>query len=166
MLDETVKVADDFLPARRTDRILIGKRTGFAFYRDHRLDRKILIGAYEGNSRVNNYYDGPFDQLPDNFIEGDTFRDMLIQVEPGLKGQIDRFGGSPDGSQRYMIAPYFYYARESDLDAFHRCATSKTVAPAAYYNCFVIGEDDQRANRPVPLALKNAARPGRPARRR
>ena len=36
-------------PARcgpeRTDRILIGKRTGFAFYRDHLLDRKILIGV-------------------------------------------------------------------------------------------------------------------------
>jgi hypothetical protein len=162
VLDETVTVADEIVPARRTDRILIGKRTGFAFYRDHKLDRKILIGVFEGNSRLNTYFDGPFDQLPDNFIEGDTFRDMLLAVEPGLKGQIDRFGGSPDGSQRYMIAPYFYYARESDLTAFHTCATSKAVAPDAYYNCFVIDEASQRANRAVPLALKKA----RPAQRR
>src|SRR6266581_6332496 len=58
ILDETVKVADEFMPTRQTDRLLIGKRTGFAFYRDHRLDRKILIGAYELNSTVNNYFDG------------------------------------------------------------------------------------------------------------
>jgi len=69
ILDETVKVADELFPSRRTDRILIGKRTGFAYYRDHKLDRKILIGVFEGNSRVNNYFDGPFDQLPDNFVE-------------------------------------------------------------------------------------------------
>jgi hypothetical protein len=31
-----------------------------------------MIGAFEGNMRANNYFDGPFDQLPDNFIEGET----------------------------------------------------------------------------------------------
>ncbi len=35
----------------KSDRILIGKRTGFAFYRDHHVERKILIGVFEGNSR-------------------------------------------------------------------------------------------------------------------
>ena len=42
LLDETVKVADDLYAASGTDRILIGRRTGFAFYRDHHVDRKIL----------------------------------------------------------------------------------------------------------------------------
>ena len=64
------------------------------YYRDHRLDRKILIGVYEENVRVNNYFDGPFDQLPDNFIEGETLRNAILKVQPNLKGKIDRFGGT------------------------------------------------------------------------
>ena len=36
------------------------------------------------NSEVNNYFDGPFDQLPDNFMEGEAFREMLLKVEPSL----------------------------------------------------------------------------------
>lgn len=158
VLDETIRVVDDFFPSRRTDRIVIGKRTGYAFYRDHKLERKILIGVYDGNSRVNNYFDGPFDQLPDNFIEGDTFRDMLIAVEPALKGKIDRFGGSPDGSQRYMIAPYYYYQSQEDLDPFDRCATDRRVPAQSYYFCFIVDEDSQRANEPLPYALKQLAR--------
>src|SRR5262249_38897886 len=80
ILDETVKVADEFFESRRTNRILIGKRTGFAFYRDRRLERKILVGVYEGNYRLNTYFDGPFDQLPDNFIEGETLRQAILEV--------------------------------------------------------------------------------------
>jgi len=41
ILDETVKSSDELIPVRRTDRVLIGKRTGFAYYRDHLLERKI-----------------------------------------------------------------------------------------------------------------------------
>lgn len=84
ILDETKGVAEMFVPAPRTDRILIGKRTGFAFYRDHHLDRKILIGVYEGNMRANTYFDGPFDQLPDAFVKGDTLRNAILDVEPKL----------------------------------------------------------------------------------
>ena len=135
VLDETIKVADQFFPSERTDRILIGKRTGFAFYRDHRLDRKIMIGAYEGNMRLNNYFDGPFDQLPDNFIEGEVLRDAILQVEPDLKGQIDRFGSSPDGEVRFMISPYLPYKKIADLNVFHRCATGRLKSPT-YYECF------------------------------
>jgi hypothetical protein len=143
------------VPLKRSDRILLGKRTGFAFYRDHHRDRRILIGVYQGNSRVNNYFDGPFDQLPDNFIAGDTLRNMLIAVEPRLKDEIDRFGGSPDGSERYMIAPYMYYGRESDLYVFHRCATSKRVAPTDYYRCFVLDPDGGSEPGSLPLALQS-----------
>ena len=66
LLDETVKVADDFFPVKYSERVLVGKRTGFAFYND--TPRRILIGTFERNSQLNTYFDGPFDQLPDNFI--------------------------------------------------------------------------------------------------
>jgi hypothetical protein len=86
ILDETERVADLFFPSKKSERILIGKRTGFAFYKDHRLDRKILIGAFEGNIRANNYFDGPFDQLPDNFIEGEALRSAILSVPPAAQG--------------------------------------------------------------------------------
>lgn len=155
VLDETVDVADRFSPAVATDRILIGHRTGFAFYRDRRLDRKILIGVFEGNARVNNYLDGPFDQLPDNFIEGDTLRDIILEIDPSLKGKIDRLGGSPDGADRFLIAPYMHYRQEDDLLVFDRCATSKAIDPKLYYACFVVDPDAEDA---VPKALKGPAR--------
>ena len=139
VLDETVPVADEFFSPLRTDRILIGRRTGFAFYRDHRLDRKILIGVYEGNMRLNTYFDGPFDQLPDNFIEGETLRKAILEVQPTLKGHIDRFGSDPGGEVRFMIAPYLPYSKVDDLYAFDRCAVAKIHAPS-YYNCFVFGK--------------------------
>ncbi len=143
ILDETVTVSDELMPASSTDRILIGRRTGFAFYRDHRLDRKILVGIFEGNSRSNNYYDGPFDQLPDNFIHDNSLRDAILAVEPELKGKIDRYGIAPDAASRYMIGPYLHYRSEEELDLFHECATSKLIAADQYYNCFVIDESSE-----------------------
>jgi hypothetical protein len=163
ILDETIKVADDFARNPRTDRILTGKRSGFVFYRDHRLDRKILIGVYEENVRVNNYFDGPFDQLPDNFIEGETLRNAILKVEPKLKGQIDRFGGSPDGEVRYAISPYKQYKEERELDTVHRCASRKQAAPAAYYRCFILDRSPQDfGSRPAQTRPANVGKKSKP----
>src|SRR6202008_2567057 len=101
-----------------SDRILVGKRTGFAFYRDHLRDRKILIGAYKPNMLTNTWFDGPFDQLPDNFIQGEALRDAFVANDPGLKGRIDRFGAFPGGEERMAIDPYLPYSAVSDLSIF------------------------------------------------
>ncbi len=143
VLDETIEVADQFKRAASSDRILIGQRTGFAFYVDKELKRKILIGVFEANARINNYFDGPFDQLPDNFIKGEELRTAILAVEPSLKGQIDRYGISPGGEDRYMISPYRYYRTEADLMVFDTCATSKELARALYEACFVFDGDDE-----------------------
>jgi len=144
ILDEAVVVMDDFASSGLTNRIIIGKRTGFAFYRDHQLDRKILIGVFEGNRRANNYFDGPFDQLPDNFIEGETLREIILEVEPSLKGQIDRLGRSLDYTWRYTIDPYLHYRKEDDLYIIHMCVTSKRFQPSLYYKCFA--DDHSRSD--------------------
>jgi len=137
LLDETVPVADELNRIKSTDRILLGTRTGFAYYRDLKRERKILIGVYEGNTLANNYFDGPFDQLPDNFIEGDDLLKAILDVAPNLKGTIDRFGGSFDGSERFLIAPYMAYQREEDLFEIHRCATGAKGNTPRYYECFL-----------------------------
>ena len=148
ILDETKAVADMFVRTSWTDRILIGKRTGFAFYRDHHRDRKILIGVYESNMRANTYFDGPFDQLPDAFVKGETLRDAILDVEPKLRGHIDRFGSEPGGEVRYMIAPYLPYRSVDDLYAYHRCASGQ-IHSANYYDCFVFEKLVGAAVRPA-----------------
>ena len=140
VLNESGAVPEQFFSPGKRERILVGKRTGFAFYKDHRMNRKILIGAFEGNMRANNYFDGPFDQLPDNFIEGEALRDAILAVRPQLKGQIDRFGASPDGSIRFDIGPYLPYNDVRDLNRIDACAVKKQKRPD-YYRCFVADDE-------------------------
>lgn len=137
ILDETAPVPDDLHRIKSTDRILLGTRTGFAYYRDIKRERKILVGVYLGNTLANNYFDGPFDQLPDNFIEGDDLLKAILEVAPNLKGTIDRFGGSFDGSERFLIAPYMSYSREEDLFAIQRCVNGPQGKGPRYYECFL-----------------------------
>lgn len=157
ILDETVSVTEEFVPSRKTDRIVIGRRTAFAFYRDMRLDRKILIGVFEGNRRANNYFDGPFDQRPDNFIEADQLRDLIYEVEPGLKGRIDRLGRSEDYTRSYAIVPYIHYRTEDDLYVIHKCVTSTLFPASFYYNCFVVERSPSEV-RPVRRPSRRVVR--------
>ena len=161
VLDETEGVDDQFESSVHTDRILIGRRTGFAYYRDHRAARKILIGVHESNARVNNYFDGPFDQLPDNFIEGESLRSAILEVEPSLAGQIDRYGAAADGSSRYMIAPYRHYTYEDELLYFHNCATWPKLKAEVYPACFVYIETP-----PATAKKTTAKKTPRPAKKR
>lgn len=152
LLDGTAPAADAFVPLKKSEPILIGKRTGFAFYQFE--GRKILIGANRRQSRLNTYYDGPFDQLPENFIEGDALRDAIVSSDPSVKGRIDRLGNFSDGSGRFLIHPYMLYGEPAELAVFHRCATSRAVPPSDRPRCFVIDDDEAERRHPRPLALK------------
>lgn len=152
VLDETIQLADTFVRAPvGHGRILIGKRTGFAVYRDRRRDRKILIGVYRGNVSANNYLDGPFDQMPDNFIEGDSFQRAILSIEPELKGRINRYGSFADGA-RFAIVPYMEYRTPRDLEVFDRCATSPRVPAQAYEACLSLPLEGRHDPRARPLA--------------
>jgi hypothetical protein len=153
ILDETVTPADTFISADVGDgRIMIGRRTGFALYRDGRRDRKILIGVNDANVLANNYFDGPFDQMPDNFIVDDSLRQALLAVEPSFKGKIDRYGSLSDGA-RLVIAPYMQYSRPADLAIFHRCAINPRVPVDSYYRCFALALEGDHGPKARPLAL-------------
>lgn len=136
ILNDSEKTPDILTPSKNNEHIFIGERTGFAFYKDDYLDRLILIGIYEGNSMVNNYFDGPFDQLPDNFIKGNSLQKAFIDQSPELKGKIDRYGNSNGGKTRAMIAPYIHYAYEYQLNAFTDCMKNAADDKGRYYSCF------------------------------
>lgn len=135
IIDESIPLPEETFPARTKSRISIGRRTGFAYFRDLKLPRQILVGVYEDNLLLNSYYDGPFDQLPDNFIEGETLRSAILAASPQLKDKIDRFGRALDRNIRYAIKPYLAYVELSDLDPLERCAGERE-ARANYYECF------------------------------
>ena len=138
ILNEQNSVADELDRSDVSQRIVIGRRTGFAFYLDKNKPRKILIGVYAENSNVNNYLDGPFDQLPDNFIRGETLRKALVDFEPELKGHITRYGFWKNGESRFLIGPYYYYTDPQELALFDECATSPDMSGEYYYKCFLV----------------------------
>lgn len=110
---------------RLTDQILIGERTGFAYYNHQENHRMVLIGVEGYNIVNNNWYDGPFDQLPDNQIESGEF-ELQSYIElgmPYLRGKINRFGHYIDNpASRVALAPYLVYFSEQELiDAYTAC---------------------------------------------
>lgn len=138
VLDETVPVTDLLVQGRDLKQTVIGWRTGFAFLKEGKPERKILIASYRANADVNNYLDGPFDQLPDNFLKGDELRKALLIARPKLKGKIDRFGNFLDRDERELIAPYAEYETEDDLKIAEECALErKDVAVNACFEAAI-----------------------------
>ncbi len=166
LLSEAPKV-DLYEPSSLSPAVTVGNRTSFVFYKDKLLDRKILMGDFIGHTMLNDYFDGPFDQLPDNYVQGNALLDAILEVEPGLKGEkADRYGADPTGEFRYGITSYKYYAHIGDLKPIVDCA-EKNNDPAVYYKCFDATksneEEEQRGN-PDFLSQKPAeAKPDEPA---
>lgn len=153
VLDESAPLSDTLQPVAGAERLSIGRRTGFAFYRDHQRERRILVGVYEPNSRLNTWLDGPFDQLPENFIKGEDLREAIIASDPEAKGQIDRLGHYLKEEGRYLIHPYMLYRKTSDLKRIDTCARQRLKRPD-YALCFVIEPEATTLGPPPPAGRK------------
>ena len=166
LLSETPKV-DLYEPSSLSPAVTVGNRTSFVFYKDKLLDRKILMGDFIGHTMLNDYFDGPFDQLPDNYVQGNALLDAILEVEPGLKDEkADRYGADPTGEFRYGITSYKYYAHIGDLKPIVDCA-EKNSDPAVYYKCFDAtksNEEEEQKGNPDFLSQKPAeGKPDEPA---
>ncbi|PLX38972.1 MAG: hypothetical protein C0606_00005 [Hyphomicrobiales bacterium] len=142
VLNEQQPIPDELYALEGSDRTLVGRRTGFAFYKDDKRERKILVGVHSHNVETNTYLDGPFDQLPDNFIVGDELKEAILEADPSYAGQIDRFGVLPGGEERFLIAPYMSFTYQDDLLAVPHCTSDPQVPASDYYNCFIFGMDN------------------------
>lgn len=135
LLNETPKV-DLYAPSALSPAVTVGNRTSFVFYKDKLANRQILMGDFVGHTMLNDYFDGPFDQLPDNYVKGTALLDAIIEKEPDFRNEkADRYGADPTGEFRYGITSYKYYSRLSDLKPIVDCA-EKNSDPAIYYKCF------------------------------
>lgn len=138
VLDEDL-ASEALIATDVSPQIVIGARTGFAYYRDRYLPRLILVGVRADDVALNSFFDGPFDQLPDNFIEGETLRTALRTLSPEVDGRIDRFGNSHDLSGRMLVDPYVLYRDATELAIYDQCAAA-AADEDGYYRCFSIGQ--------------------------
>lgn len=138
VLNEDDPIIDHFV--RYSDDIDIGNRTGFAFYNDKNRDRKILVGVNLNSQMQNNYYDGPFDQLPDNFVGKTNIRHFIEMADPSTSGKLDQYGNDlSDAETRYAIAPYRIYANRKELDPIDECENADGQA-GKFYKCITDSE--------------------------
>lgn len=113
--------------------VWIGKKTGFAFYQNG--DRKILMAVNADNVKRNNYFDGPFDQLGDNFVSGNTFSRYLQEAYPYAKGRIDKYGRFIDADHsRLAVTPYRFYRNLNELPAIINECIGKELSECITYD--------------------------------
>ncbi len=153
---------DGFVPEsfkKYTDDIVIGDRTGFAFYLDKENNRKILFGVEGFNVWQNNWYDGPFDQLPDNYVyTGQIEVKKYIEASyPYNNGRIDKYGNYLDEEgARVAVAPYLVYFSIDDLISVIESCKASSPTKSHFYSCittqiFDLPEDVYEVPR-LPLA--------------
>ncbi len=101
--------------------LLIGRRSGFAFWVDSANGgRKVLAGVRQLNIRRNDYFDGPFDQLADNYAEETQVAEYMQRAYPSLRGRIDKFGYYTDTDRplRVALSTYYTYASTAEIIDF------------------------------------------------
>ncbi len=122
--------------------VVVGDRTGFAYYVDRRYARKVLVAINGDNARKNNYYDGPFDQLPDLYVARSKLGEYLIRAYPQLKGKIDKYGNfkGRDG-ERFAIISYKTYYTDKQLRFVRDCHAKEKTAPG-FYSCITTDDPE------------------------
>jgi len=99
---------------------LVGRSSRFIFFVEPESDRKILVGVDEDHVRANDYYDGPFDQVPPDL----PLKPILEHIYPYVKdrGGIDEHGNFlSERHARVAISPY---AKYTDTSTFLGQATA------------------------------------------
>lgn len=132
VLDQQQAVAERFV---KTDGdLLVGKRTGFVFYRDQ-AERHILIAVHANEVYTNSWNDGPFDQLPENFYEQLGFWETVFDFNPSLRGKVSKTGVMLDDPETiFAIWAYREYKTQDDLGFVTDCKTQHNE-PVALLSC-------------------------------
>ncbi len=122
ILNEDGFVPESFAATQYGRRVVMGNRTEFMFYNDSLLSRKVLIGVSGWNVNHNNWYDGPFDQLPDNYVKaGKINMRKYIVADIGIdSAAIDQYGRYGP-AHRVPVAPYTVYYSDLEMDFAQIC---------------------------------------------
>ena len=127
VLNEEEIVPDEFIQLDKD--ILVGRRTGFAFWVDpEKTPRKVLATVRKISVTRNDYYDGPFDQLADNYVEQNKISQWMERAIPSIKGRIDKFGYYTDVERpsRVALSCYGNYYTHAEVIDFVKRAKAST----------------------------------------
>jgi hypothetical protein len=114
--------AEGYTQLNGSNTISVGDRTSFVYALDRENDRYILIGVRYINLRLNNYFDGPFDQLPDRFMDGVLIQQLIEKATPSLRGRIGPRGiFLAEDDTRVAIAPYREYLSIEEFNSLSEC---------------------------------------------
>lgn len=133
--------------------VWFGEHSRFCFYEHPGTNRKILVGVAAKNIEQNNWFDGPFDQVPPNLPIGDIIRTAYPYVEDA--GGIDDNGNflEQDGT-RIAITPYQKYRSGVELLAFIDAAIQpEHASPRAWTGATYEYKMDWRAPQHAPATL-------------
>lgn len=124
VLNEEGQVPDHF--EKLGDDIVTGRRSGFVFWidRNHK-DRKILAAVRQLSVRRNDYFDGPFDQLADNYAEQANVKKYIEEAIPSYHGRIDKYGYITDAGEPKRVALNNYGTYETLTEAAKFIARAK-----------------------------------------
>lgn len=115
--------------------IWLGERTQFAYFQDEKRNRKILIGVSTDNIMQNNYFDGPFDQVPPNL----EIREKLYKAYPYTQylNGLDPNGNFLDWKgSRVAISAYTDYPHPDITplrNVVDKC--SQNLEPSIFWSC-------------------------------
>jgi hypothetical protein len=116
------------------DQVIEGTRTGFMFYQDTLFSRKILLAVNGRSTDRNSWYDGPFDQLPDNCVEFTNIQQYMEEVYPYTRGNVDKFGGFKNqAGARVVIFPYSIYYKEEEITELVKSAMAQELTPEEFF---------------------------------
>lgn len=126
VLDEAEPVPEHFRPLAPD--VVIGRRTGFVFWKQEALGgRQVLASVRRASLQRNDYHDGPFDQLADNFVRGDGLRPFLEEAMPWLRGRVDPWGNISGGPAPRRVALTVHGTHDSPAEAVALIAAAKQM---------------------------------------
>jgi hypothetical protein len=109
--------------------------SGFVFFVDLDLERRVLVGVDRSEVLANSYFDGPFDQLPDNFIAPTPFAELAQRAFPSIRGRINRHGEYWHKPARIALLNYRIYSDPGELIGWTNSCLARGGNRAALYDC-------------------------------
>jgi hypothetical protein len=127
VLDETKPLSHKLLAAD----CWLDEPTGFVFFQQG--NRSTLAGVSEANIKANTAYDGPFDQLADNYALTSGRKALLEKAVPECAGKIDAWGNYLHEAKpkRVALVPYLAYQTVDEAVDFVKQA-KRTEAPLRF----------------------------------
>jgi hypothetical protein len=90
--------------------------------------RKVLASVRKISVTRNDYYDGPFDQLADNYVDQNKISQWMERAFPSVKSRIDKYGYYKDAERPSRVALSCYGNYETDAEVIDFIRRAKASA--------------------------------------